>query len=260
MYASQFLTSWPQSWWNNRVHETNSPSAGFFCWSDFESALRAPLDHPFPAERARSQLKELRQTGSVTSYARCFNDLVVKIPHRDKDDILSDFIAGMKPNLQAYVKQTQPTTLDAARKLAIIGEGLEQPSTTSNSSYSRHFSTPMDIGSLGTMLTKAVQSALYNLPRRSSHSGSASSYGSRASRSPSPNHRRHNRAPSPHPRPRTSRVTTLTAEEKAHLDATHGCYFCKKEHTDHMARDCPDNPNRRRRRSNSPGSRHPAAK
>ncbi len=230
-FVSSFLTGPAQTWFSSEADRAAygmADSAGFSTFDDFATALMRHLGDPNPEDKARKNLRSLKQTTSVKAYADEFQRIITYLPNRDADDLRFDFIYGLKPKIQELLvgKVDDSNMLwQDVRDLAYRFDDVvmssrfnstgPQPSRPFPSRDTRPHNgpAPMDIGATSTEYSRGRPS------------------------SPGPSSR--GRSSTPHPRSSANSLPKLTDQERQKLIANNGCFRCRKFNAGHQARDCP---------------------
>ena len=95
-------------------------------WDEFASALTARFGFAEPTERARRELSELRQTGSIQSYMHEFLSLANRIDDLSPTEIKSRFYEGLSRGLQRDVDRARCTTV---HEMMQVAERMDVPRT-----------------------------------------------------------------------------------------------------------------------------------
>ena len=108
----------------------------FASWDEFKKELKESFQPPHYQQYLRTQLKHLRQTGTVQEYASQFRNVVSQIDNMGPLDQVAYFIDGLKPATRMEVSYQAPETFEDAWKLAIRYDtamfGLGKPAMRSN--------------------------------------------------------------------------------------------------------------------------------
>ncbi|MCO5570474.1 hypothetical protein L7F22_024196 [Adiantum nelumboides] len=97
-------------WWQRRVTDGKHT----LTWDKFRRALRKAFVPTNADFHARSSLRHLSHTGSLTAYISQFQKLTLKINSLSADGLLHYFVDGLEPTLQDDVHKYNPTTLKSA--------------------------------------------------------------------------------------------------------------------------------------------------
>ena len=84
----------------------------------FEERFLEFFTSPLMSENARRELRTMRQRGSVSNYAHVFNRKLLEARTVPAHLALEYFVDSLRPELQAWVRPHNPTTLDEAQSLA----------------------------------------------------------------------------------------------------------------------------------------------
>jgi len=88
-------------------------------WSQFLSLLQAEFEPLPPSFTARTELKQLKQTGSLSDYINSFRLLSGRINDMAEADRVDKFIDGLKPAIAQKVSAALPDDLIKATTIAI---------------------------------------------------------------------------------------------------------------------------------------------
>ena len=213
-----------------------------------------------PAQNARDKLRHLRQTTSVRSYADHFQNTIVYLPNRDTADLKSDFLDGLKPEIQALLvgRVKELNTWIEVRNLAYEVDAVlmaARKRIQPSSKRDNRRDDPMELGTITpapsrqSRQSRPATSHRSRVPSRSS-SPPPSSRSDTSSRSSSPSRFAvsdaataalsssssippHTRASSSGPR------APLTDTEREFLMKNDGCLYCRKVKAGHRASNCP---------------------
>lgn len=238
-YVCTFLTGTARTLWDAEVAlHPDDTLAGLRNWDDFKALLTRFVEDPFPDRRARSKLRELKQTGSVKDYTDKFLRLSAHLPNRDEADKLDDYVTGLKPTIRQYVLLSGASTLEQARIKAheIDMDPAVVAAARASSSFSRQYNnnprhssssaTPMELGTVSTSARRGRS------PSRHFRSPSASPARSRSTgRSASTSSSAH--------APRYVPLNQLSADERAELISKKACFYCRQPNAGHRVDNCP---------------------
>jgi hypothetical protein len=94
-------------------------------WEEFADAVCAKFGREEFQGLVR-QFNKLRQTGSVTSYAERFNELMHQLhvhhPSWNPEFFVTQFLEGLKPEIRAVVLLHHPSDMDTAVDLSCLQE------------------------------------------------------------------------------------------------------------------------------------------
>jgi hypothetical protein len=178
-------------------------------WIELITALQAQFEPLPPSFVARSELRALRQTGTLNDYINRFRHLNSSIPDMAEADRVDNFIRGLKPALQAKVNMSLPHNLTTAYTVAVRQEAAYQamvPNRPRVAQQNNRPRTPPDVGHLA-----AVEDESDDEKGNSSLSLAAM------------------QAPSP----------KLTNELRAELLKSGKCFRCRQ--AGHISKNCPKN-------------------
>lgn len=227
--APSFLRADAMRWWSN-VCRSSTYNQLTYTWDHFRQGLLSQFQHPKPADQARDELAEFRQTGTVQAYTIKFRSLALQAGDCSDAELRHRFMMGLKPALRTYVlrKREFLPTLDDVIKCAITEDSIRYTTkrgSTSSSSGQR---------SSAAQFLQLPSSRNTGSPNSRSFCGSASSSNSSFQRNvpyrpPGISHSLHQQQRQP-----------LLPVHREHLECLHPelkCSHC--EQTGHSARDCP---------------------
>ena len=93
-------------------------------WTDFEQAFRTKFVSPNLAERARRELKNMKQRSSVLSYTAAFNRKLIEAEGVGPLLAKEYYIDGLSDELQRWVRAFNPSTLEEAQVKAEHQESI----------------------------------------------------------------------------------------------------------------------------------------
>ena len=197
-------------WWSGLSSDQQPTDWAAFC-AAFLKRFR-PVDDAF---LARKELRQIRYNsrGSISAFAKSFQDLMTRLPTMHEDDRIHAWIESLPAPLARVVARDMPTTLDAAISTAIIDQGLWQSTANLNTNDDRRASART---SHVVTSTPARQRSFR--PRQSTYQSP-----------PSP--------PTPVPMADLGRLEKLTAQAKEDCRRKGLCFRCRQP--DHMAFECP---------------------
>lgn len=132
LYAVSYFDRTATDWWLARkLAAGGDPYGGFSCFGDFKEAVERQFGEKDGPEKARQQLRRLSQAGSVSQYAARFRQLILQLPERHESDRISDFMAGLKPEVRTHVALQRLTTLDACMEAAEIADRVHMAARAS---------------------------------------------------------------------------------------------------------------------------------
>lgn len=213
-----------------QVTATGSDTAGCHNWDQFAALLRRLLGPHNSDITGRQRLRDLRQTGSVSSYTATFLRLArsLETPMQDLD-LREFFVGGLKLDVQQYIRQQFPATFhDAHVSAALYDTTFYRKASSGNSNRPSHSASrpqPMDLG-------YTASSSRHGRSRSRTSSRASSRSRSPGPRNRSPSAERLNATMSERPR-----LTTLTPEERERCMRENLCFRCRKP--GHPASRCP---------------------
>jgi len=116
-YAASLLKGNASLWYQLQCVRS-STSEAFSTWNEFQEALRKQFTPVNWEKRARDQLIDLRQTGSVRRYLEIFTTLCLHIKDLHPTEQLHKFIHGLKPFVRCEVELRSPQTFEDAAAMA----------------------------------------------------------------------------------------------------------------------------------------------
>lgn len=114
--ASVYLEDRAQQWYYTYVQQRSDVEIG---WDDFVAALNARFEQLY--DDPMTELKNLRQTGTVKEYHDTFDSIVSRLD-LPLAYVLSCFIAGLEDEIQLQVRMFNPHTIQQAYCLAKLQE------------------------------------------------------------------------------------------------------------------------------------------
>ena len=215
--AAGLLTGSAKSWWRYTclAHGGNET---LYSWDAFSAELLSRFRAVNSTRHARDKLANLRQDGSVRTYAQTMQELSLQVPGIQDEELLDRFIRGLKPRTRQEVIMREPATFEEAVKLADrydslwgsagLHSGFVRPTFASNGARTSRAQTPLSFSNPA--------------PTRSTNPGGTG---------PVPMEidalRRKPRAP-------------LTQTERARLVKVGGCFYCRQP--GHLIAECPNKP------------------
>lgn len=216
LFAIPFFRGFAANWWQQYEHmAVMGTMPAIDRWDALKPVMLKQFTVLDEAEKARDALDALRQSSSVSVFNHRFTELMLQIPAEEKPDAVMkhQYISKLKPWLQYKVRVENPATLQLAMEAADRIDRVRTPGTNSSSSrpkskvagagYMRQSSSsvePMELGALSMRGAKQKRG--------------------KGSDSKPP-------------------ATPLSERQKQYLRDNDGCFYCRKAHAGHMARDCP---------------------
>lgn len=227
LFAIPFFRGFAANWWQQYEHMA---VMGTMLAIDRWDALKPVMLKQFTvldeAEKARDALDALRQNSSVSVFNHRFTELMLQIPAEEKPDAVMkhQYIAKLKPWLQFKVRVENPPTLQMAMEAADRIDRVRAPGASSSSSRPNN------------------RAAGAGYVRHSASSAEPMDLGALSMRSAKQKRGKDSKSP----------ATPLSERQKQYLRDNDGCFYCRKAHAGHMARECPVKlQNQGRRGSNS---------
>lgn len=143
-FASSLLKDGAAVWWYTLQVANLLPGT----WAEFEAAIRTefiPEDH---VRAAREQLKNCRQTESVTKYVSAFRNATLLVPDLSAGDKWDKFVEGLKPNIAFEVRKDNCMTFEDAARVAVRIEAALNGSLRTAWEPMGSEPTPMEIGNV----------------------------------------------------------------------------------------------------------------
>eukprot|EP00887_Chlorella_sp_A99_P002516 scaffold6.g2516.t1 len=121
-----FLRDDAMRWWSN-VTRSASFVRHHYTWADFREGLLAQFKHPSACLKARDDLANLTQTGSIQACTIEFRNLALRAGDCNDGELRHRYIAGLQPHLQRHLlrKRGQLNTLDAVINAATNEEAIQ---------------------------------------------------------------------------------------------------------------------------------------
>ena len=235
-FASVYLRGTALATWNNLCSE-HGPLAGCNNFTAFSQLLREHMGVVQPAITIRAKLAGLKQFKSVESYYRIYNETLLQLPSvRDDLETREEFIRGLKPDVQNYVRLGKPRSYQEAATMAreyarTVGLSGKFKSMSRHSSDSSS-ATPMDLDVLISALNTWASNNTRGRSLHRSQPNRRSSTPAR-SRSSSASSRASSRSASPR---RAAPLASLSAAEMKQLRDQNLCFYCRKP--GHKIADC----------------------
>jgi hypothetical protein len=209
-FASVLLEGSAKTWWRFLCQRAGLELDTLFVWQTFHDQLLDRFRAVNANRHARDQLANLKQEGSVRTYAQKMQELAVQIPSVQDDELKDRFIRGLKTRTRMEVTMRDPETFEDAVKLADKFDSLFTPCLAG---FGFKQQTP------GKSTVDRMPNPILTRPANPSPSG------------PVPMEidalRRKN--------------VPLTPAERARLMKLGGCFYCRKV-AGHIAINCPDKP------------------
>lgn len=116
MIFGSFLDDGAQMWYNTVVNEGYDN----ITYNDLVELFKQRYLPVRYAKNAKTKLKMLKQTKSVTQYIQDFTELasLVQYPYTEPVYLLDQFVEGLKPAVRVHVENQDPQTLQIAFELA----------------------------------------------------------------------------------------------------------------------------------------------
>lgn len=208
-FAAALLEGVAKTWWRFLCHKAGAQVDILYDWSTFHAQLLDRFRVVNATRHARDQLADLKQDGSVRSYAQKMQDLALQIPSMQDDELLDRFLRGLKTRTRMEVTMREPQTFEDAVKLADRYDSLFNPGfgfgrqpvpgrapvARPSIPFTPRFANPPAAG--------PVPMEIDALKRRN---------------------------------------PPLTPQERARLMKVGGCFYCRKERAGHIAPNCPLKP------------------
>ena len=239
-YTCLFLENKARLAWDHRARELDDKSAGCHNWQTFSALLRKLLGATNTDITGRARLRDLRQTGSVQTYAEAFLRYARSLETPMPDlELREQFIHGLKRDVQQYIRQQQPDSFHEAQTAATLYDktfyGLFKKSQSSSTAV------PMELGSVSTSRRHVRINSRSPSPGPSNRRSLTPRPTNRRSTTPQSSNRSHSPAP--------ARLNALTAEERQRCIDENLCFRCRKP--GHRTSSCPKTRDSERGRSPS---------
>ncbi len=123
--ASAFLQESALTWWRNYHAELQAGTKAFPTWVQWVNELRRAFTPLNAAKIARQKIHNIRQHTSVPKYSHEFPSLLLDVPTMGADDVLFNYMQGLKPSVKVLVEAAKPTDVhDAIQKAADVDNTL----------------------------------------------------------------------------------------------------------------------------------------
>ena len=116
-YAATGFEDAALHWFVNKVKD--STTSAFTTWTQFVKELKDSFQPPHYQQYLRTQLRALRQEGTVQEYSSQFRNLVLQIDNMGPLDQVAYYVDGLKPATRMEVSYQAPESLDEAVKMAV---------------------------------------------------------------------------------------------------------------------------------------------
>jgi len=216
--AVSYLENTAATWWKSHIRSTRENSNGtphtqrITTWTSMKKGLLAEFYPTDVIRAARDRLASLRQTGSVKDYADRFRNIELQIPDLSESEKVDRFRRGLKDDVRLQV--TLPPALREADFATLLATAIE------------------------------VDDILFRSQREK-----RSAY--RSSNPVKAEHHRRDTDPmrmdidvtdlqhTVNVSPIQPKRSPLSVEQRNHLIAKKGCFYCRKEFAGHFIKDCP---------------------
>jgi hypothetical protein len=108
--ASFCFKGYPATWWRARYADTP------MTWVQFKEKVTERWADDNDVQRARVELRDLRQTGSVAQATSAFDNICLRIPNMTDEEKRDRYMAILKPSIQKELLLTEG--LDTYERLA----------------------------------------------------------------------------------------------------------------------------------------------
>jgi hypothetical protein len=126
-FASALLEGSAKTWWRFLCQRPGLELDTLFVWQTFHDQFLDRFRAVNANRHARDQLANLKQEGSVRTYAQKMQELAVQIPSVQDDELKDRFIRGLKTRTRMEVTMRDPETFEDAVKLANKFDSLFTP-------------------------------------------------------------------------------------------------------------------------------------
>jgi hypothetical protein len=223
-YAAQFISGEAMVWFNN-VQSSSEPISSII---ELQERLRAHFQ-PYGVEKiARTKLRSLTQTNSVSAYNTIFMQTVQHLRTMDVADQVFAYVTGLKSFISREMISKDPQTLQEAMDYAALVESrlqnfrggafVPRPSASSSSSTNRYSSSNASSSSSSSSTSAPME--LGNIEEQSAVEDHSSSSGSTSELNAI-----------------TGSLKKLTNEERDRLRKEGRCFRCRQK--GHMSNTCP---------------------
>jgi hypothetical protein len=116
--AGMALRGPAKTWYHSVRSDTLPDGERLVTWDAFKTALMEQFSPVEPIKRARDQLADLKQDGSVRDYTSRFRQLCTIITNISEAEKLDRYVRGLRQRIKSEVELRDPETFAEATKLA----------------------------------------------------------------------------------------------------------------------------------------------
>lgn len=119
-WVTQMLADSALQWYLNLRQSIGKGNAdNFKSWEDFLARIRDSFEPPNTEFHLRRNLRQLKQNSSVQEYVFSFRNIVGQIANMSEEDMILNFVEGLKDDIKAELIYRCPPKLDEAIRLAV---------------------------------------------------------------------------------------------------------------------------------------------
>ncbi|KAG6627028.1 hypothetical protein CIPAW_15G094100 [Carya illinoinensis] len=123
--ASLYLTNLAGTWWRRKHSEIEKGTCTIDSWEEFKCELKRQFYPENVAIHARKRMKELKHTSSICNYVEEFSALMFQITNMREEDLLFNFIDGLKSWVAQELKRRGVNDISTALTVAETLEEFE---------------------------------------------------------------------------------------------------------------------------------------
>ncbi len=118
--VSGYLGGAALQWYLNiRTLMSDNQKAPYTDWKEFIDELKSAFIRPNNQFHLRRELRNLKQKSSMNDYVFQFRNLVGQLKNMSEEDLVLNFVEGLKDKTKEEVIYRAPVTLDSAIKMAV---------------------------------------------------------------------------------------------------------------------------------------------
>lgn len=124
--AAQYLTGLADLWWMNERADPLSPAPRDL--EDFLLQVKTTFWPPAACREARSRLRLLVQTTTVSAYAAAFFAIQMEVSDLSAAEAMDKFMSGLNLDVQSHVALREPIDLKTAMRYAVTYDTIQRGS------------------------------------------------------------------------------------------------------------------------------------